>query len=50
MFRSNNQRRKRKASPHQKQMRFFTGLSVFLIIVATIGVFLLLNWNSLIPH
>ncbi len=42
-----HQRRKRKLSPHQRQIRFFIGLSVFLIIVATIGIFLLLNSNSL---
>jgi hypothetical protein len=50
VFDNGKRPRKRKLSPHQRQIRFFIGLSIFLIIVATIGVFLLLNWNSLAAH
>ena len=50
MVQKGNQRRKRSLSPHQRQIRFFIGLSVFLVIVGVIGLFLLLNWNSLAAH
>jgi hypothetical protein len=43
MFRRANQRGKRNLSPHQKQIRFFTGLSLFIIISLTILLFWFVN-------
>jgi hypothetical protein len=50
MFGRNNQRRPRTPSPHQKQMRFFIGLFVLIIILTTIALILLLNWQQLVAH
>jgi hypothetical protein len=41
---------KRAPSPHQKRIRFLTGLALSIIIVATIGLFLLANRTSLASH
>ena len=45
-----NQRRKRSPSDHQKRIRFFIGLFLFLIGLATIGLLLLMNWEQLFTH
>jgi hypothetical protein len=50
VFDKENRPRQRRLSPHQRQIRFFIGLSVFLIIVATVGVFILFNWSSVTGH
>jgi len=50
MSRRANQKRKRNPSDHQKRIRFLTGLSIFLIIVATIILFLIANWSSFAAH
>ena len=50
MFRRTNQTRKRTPSDHQKRIRFFTWLSIFIAIVFTIGLFLLINLQQLIRH
>jgi hypothetical protein len=34
---------KRSLSPHQKQIRFFTGFSVFIVIVVALFLFWLAN-------
>jgi hypothetical protein len=49
MFRKANQREKRNLSPHQKQIRFFIGLSLFIIISLTILLFWLAN-RGFAPH
>lgn len=38
--------RKRSLSPHQKQMRFFTGLALVSCALLTVGLFLLINRTS----
>jgi len=43
MSRRTNQRRKRNPSPHQKQIRFLTGLTLFIIILLTILIFWFAN-------
>jgi hypothetical protein len=43
MFRRANQRGKRNLSPHQKQIRFFIGLSLFIIISLTTLLFWFAN-------
>jgi hypothetical protein len=50
VFDKGNRPRQRRLSPHQRQIRFFIGLSLFLIIVATVGVFILFNWSSVTGH
>jgi hypothetical protein len=50
MFRKENQREKRNLSPHQKQIRFFIGLSLFIIIALTILLFWLANRSSFGIH
>jgi hypothetical protein len=50
MFRRNNPRPKRSPSDHQRRIRFLTGLFLFLIILATIGLFLLINLQQIFPH
>ena len=43
-------RRKRSLSPHQKQMRFFLGLSLVTLIVFFTMIFWLLNRPLFIAH
>jgi hypothetical protein len=43
-------RGKRSLSAHQKQMRFFTGLSLFLCFLVTVVLFWLLNQPSYAMH
>jgi len=43
MSRMANQKRARKPSPHQKRIRFFIGLSLFIIGAATASLFWFLN-------
>jgi hypothetical protein len=43
MFRKATQREKRNLSPHQKQIRFFIGLSLFIIIALTTLLFWFAN-------
>ena len=50
MFQKNNPRPKRTPSDHEKRIRFFTVLSIVLIIVVTLGLFLLINWQQLFAH
>jgi len=50
MFRKDKQMNKRTPSPHQKQIRFFTGLSILIIIIITILIFVLANHSSLPIH
>jgi hypothetical protein len=50
MSRRTNQRPKRSPSDHQKRIRFLTGLFLVLIILVTIGLFLLINLQQLFPH
>lgn len=50
MFGRNNPTRKRTPSDHEKRIRFFTGLFIFLIIIGTIGLFLLINLQQLTHH
>jgi hypothetical protein len=50
MARPINQRPKRSPSDHEKRIRFLTGLSLFVIVLATIGLFLLINLQQLFPH
>jgi hypothetical protein len=50
MFQRNNPRPKRTPSDHEKRIRFFTVLSIFLIIVVTTGLFLLINLQQLFAH
>jgi hypothetical protein len=40
------QRRKRSLSAHQKQMRFFTGLFLFICFLLAVALFWLLNQPS----
>lgn len=40
-------RQKRSLSLHQKQIRFFIGLSVATSVLLAISIFLLLNWSSI---
>jgi len=41
---------KRTPSPHQKRIRFLTGMFVFIIIAVTVGLLLLVNRSSLAAH
>jgi hypothetical protein len=50
MFRRTNQTRKRTLSDHEKRIRFFTWLSVLIVIVFTIGLFLLINLQQIVHH
>jgi hypothetical protein len=50
MFRKANKRPPRTPSAHQLRMRFFLGLFIFLITVAMLGFFLLLNWQQIFAH
>jgi hypothetical protein len=50
MFRRTNQTRKRTPSDHEKRIRFFTWLSILIVIVFTIGLFLLINLQQIIRH
>jgi hypothetical protein len=50
MFRRANQTRKRTPSDHEKRIRFFTWLSILLVIVFTIGLFLLINLQQIVHH
>ncbi len=50
MFRRANQTRKRTPSDHEKRIRFFTWLSILLVILFTIGLFLLINLQQIIRH
>jgi hypothetical protein len=49
MFRRNNLRPKRTPSDHEKRIRFFTVLSILVVILVTTGLLLLINWQQL-PH
>jgi hypothetical protein len=42
--------RKRNPSAHQRQIRFFTGLFLFIIIVATTLIFWFLNRTGFAAH
>jgi hypothetical protein len=50
MSRRANSGRKRSPSAHQKQIRFFTGLFLFIIIVATTLIFWFLNRTGFTAH
>jgi hypothetical protein len=50
MFRRTNQTRKRTPSDHEKRIRFFTWLSIVLVILVTTGLFLLINLQQIIRH
>jgi hypothetical protein len=43
MFPGGNLKRGRKPSAHQRQIRFFIGVLIFLIVVLTAALFWLLN-------
>jgi len=43
-------RNKRSLSAHQKQMRFFTGLSLFLCMLLAAAIFWLLNQPAYAMH
>jgi len=45
-----NQRRKRKPSAHQKQIRFFIGLFITIIVLATILLICFANQRSFSHH
>jgi hypothetical protein len=46
----NTIRRKRSLSLHEKQMRFFTVLSVVVCAVVMVALLWLLNWAGLAAH
>jgi F0F1-type ATP synthase membrane subunit c/vacuolar-type H+-ATPase subunit K len=50
MFGKGNQGRKRNPSQHQKQMRFFTGLFLFLAVALIVLIFWLVNMATYSNH
>jgi hypothetical protein len=47
---ADNKKFRRKPSAHQKQIRFFTILSIVMVAVLVLGVLLLVNRSSLPGH
>jgi hypothetical protein len=45
-----NRRLQRLPSDHEKRIRFFTGLFIFIIILLTVGLFLLINLDQFFTY
>jgi len=50
MFGRKKPLRKRTPTDHQRRIRFLTGLSIVLVILATIGLFVLINLSQYRVH